>query len=262
MVLGQGCLCGALLIPIMKGRERISWKYEVNGPAQGFSVEADSAGSVRGFLLTNHIPVDKPLDSWDLAPFLGDGTMTFSSKREGDKVPQTSTVDIHNKNIALDLAYYFDQSEQVRTAFNTSIQMDVNGRVVGAGGLFLQVMPVTGGTKKVGSQLNSSADWKDDDALLSKVEIACKTLPSLGTWFRDGNKIDDLVYGLFREFKPTIAVRRDIKFDCPCSESYYIDYIRHLPADQVADIKKNGPDPIEVTCCNCGSVYHIPISKL
>ena len=152
-----------------------SWKYEVDGPAKGFSVESDSAGSVRGFLLTDHIPVDKPLDNWDLSPFLGEGTMTFITKREDDKVPQTSTVDVHNKNIALDLAYYFDQSEQIRTAFNTSIQMDKQGRVIGAGGLFLQVMPNTGGTKKLGSQVASSADWNDDEELLSKVEVAFKT---------------------------------------------------------------------------------------
>ena len=262
MVLGQGCLCGALLIPMMKGRERLAWKYEVQGPAKGFSVEADSSGSVRGYLLTDHIPVEKPLDNWDLSPFLGDGTMTFTTKHEGDKLPQTSTVDIHNKNIALDLAYYYAQSEQIQTAFNTSIQMDKKGRVIGAGGLFLQVLPETGGTKKVGSQVASSADWKDDEELLSKVEMAFKTAPSLGTWFSEGSNIDDLVYGLFREFKPIIAVRRSIKYDCPCSEETYINYIRTLPKDQLEDIKKNGPDPVEVICRNCGSVYHIPVSKL
>ena len=262
MVLGQGCLCGALLIPMMKGREKLAWKYEIQGPAKGFSIEADSAGSVRGYLLTDHIPVDKPLESWDLAPFLGEGTMTFNTIQEGDKTPQTSTVDVHNKNIALDLASYFDQSEQIQTAFNTSIQMDKQGRVIGAGGLFLQVLPETGGTKKLGSQVASSADWKSDEELLSRIELAFKTSPSLGTWFSEGNKIDDLVYSLFREFKPNIAVRRSIKFDCPCNEEMYINYIRALPKDQLADIKKNGPDPVEVICHSCGSVYHIPVSKL
>lgn len=262
MVLGQGCLCGALLIPMMKGREKVAWKYEVDGPAKGFSVEADSAGSVRGFLLTDHIPVEKPLDNWDLSPFLGEGTMTFSSKQQGDKTPFTSTVDIHNKNIALDLAYYFAQSEQVQTAFNTNIQMDKQGRVVGAGGLFLQVMPETGGTKKVGSQVGSSADWKDDEELLSKVEMDFKTAPMLGKWFRDGHKTDELILSLFKEFKPVVPVHRSIKFECPCSEETYINYIRTLPQDELSDIKKNGPDPLEVTCRNCGSVYHIPVSKI
>ena len=78
MILGQAMLCGALLIPTMKGREHLTFRYDVNGPAAGFSVEADSTGYVRGYLLQNKIPIDKPLESWDLAPFLGDGTLTIS----------------------------------------------------------------------------------------------------------------------------------------------------------------------------------------
>jgi len=262
MVLGQGCLCGALLIPMMKGKSKIAWKYQVDGPAQGFSVESDSSGSVRGYLLTDNIPVDKPLENWDLTPFLGNGSMTFTTIRDGDKMPQTSTVEISNKNIALDLATYFEQSEQIRTAFQTSIQMDKKGNVIGAGGLFLQVMPSTGGTKKVGSQLNSSSDWQDDDELLSKVEEACKKIPSIGKWFSEGKSIEDLVNTLFSELKPAIPVKRNIEYFCPCSQKQFLDYIRHLPADQVLDLKKNGPDPLEILCHNCGSVYHIPTSDI
>ena len=28
------------------------------------------------------------------------------------------------------------------------------------------------------------------------------------------------------------------------------------------DIRKNGPDPLEVVCRKCGSVYHIPVSEI
>ena len=39
MILGQASLCGAMLLPTLKGREHLTWRYEVDGPAQGFSVE-------------------------------------------------------------------------------------------------------------------------------------------------------------------------------------------------------------------------------
>ena len=65
MVLGQASICAALMIPTMKGKEHLTWHYDTNGPAKGFSVEADSSGYVRGFLYENHIPVEKPLESWD-----------------------------------------------------------------------------------------------------------------------------------------------------------------------------------------------------
>ena len=163
MILGQASLCAALMIPTMQGKEHLNWRYEVDGPAQGFSVEADSSGYVRGYLFNDHIPVEKLLDSWDLSPFLGNGTMTVNRIHEHDKVPQTSSVEILYKNITKDLAWYFQQSEQIQTAFNTSIFMDTKGRVVGAGGIFLQVLPETGGTKKIGSQVNSSANMKADE---------------------------------------------------------------------------------------------------
>ena len=40
MILGQAALCGALMIPMMKGKEHSIWKYNVDGPAAGFSIEA------------------------------------------------------------------------------------------------------------------------------------------------------------------------------------------------------------------------------
>ena len=106
MILGQASLCGALLIPTMKGKEHMGWRYEVDGPAAGFSVEADSSGYVRGYLFNEHIPVEKPLENWNLAPFLGNGTMTMTTAREGDKVPSSSSVEILYKNITKDLAWY------------------------------------------------------------------------------------------------------------------------------------------------------------
>lgn len=294
MVLGQACLCGALMIPTMKGREHLLFKYDTNGPAAGFSVEADSTGTVRGFLLQNPIPLEKPLESWDLSPFFGPGTVTVSRMKEGNKQPQTGTTEIMFRNIAQDLTWYFQQSEQIQTAFNTSILMDREGRVTGAGGLFLQVMPEVGGKRseklvdvaaekrKAGrargaadannaqngesSAGESSADnaqnGATDDELLERVEAAFRAAPPLGQWFSEKGDREDIIYGLFREFSPSVVLNRDILFDCPCSQEVFRRHIRNLGAAELADIKKNGPDPLEIVCHNCGSVYHIPVSEL
>ena len=254
MVLGQAMLCAALLIPTMKGREHLTFRYDTNGPAAGFSVEADSTGYVRGFLLQDRIPIEKPLESWDLSPFLGEGTLTITRTGEGMKAPQVGTVEIMYKNIAKDLAWYFAQSEQIHTAFNTSIQFDEKGRVIGAGGMFLQKMPGNGGKK---------ADTKGDFAqmseeeLIQKAENAFKAMPSIGKWFADGGDMEDVVYGLFREFNPQAVLNRDVIFDCPCSEETFVNHIKHLPKAELEDIIARDPDPIEVVCHCCGSKYAI-----
>ncbi|MBO4508644.1 MAG: Hsp33 family molecular chaperone HslO [Spirochaetaceae bacterium] len=276
MILGQACLCGALMIPTMKGREHLVYRYDTNGPAAGFSVEADSAGTVRGFLLQNPVPVEKPLENWDLSPFFGPGTVSVTRMQEGNKVPQTGTTEIMFRNIAQDLTWYFQQSEQIQTAFNTSILMDRAGRVTGAGGLFLQVMPDVGGklseklaeraAKKKSSAPAESASGTgtaaSDDELLDRVEAAFRAAPPLGQWFSEKGDRDDIIYGLFREFSPSVVLERDILFDCPCSKEVFKRHVKNLNAAELADIKQNGPDPLEIVCHNCGSVYRIPVSEL
>ena len=140
--------------------------------------------------------------------------------------------------------------------------MDTKGRVKGAGGMFIQVLPETGGTKKVGAETSSSPDFKADEELITRVENAISACPSLGKWFDEKGNINDIVYGLFREFKPQIAVRRNITYDCPCNEDYYLEHIKSLGSAQIEDLKSSGPDPLEIVCRNCGSVYKIPFAKL
>ena len=215
-ILGQASLCGALTIPMMKDMEHTSIKFEGNGPAQGYSVEASSTGFVRSYLFNEHIQLDKPLESWDLKPFLGEGTITFSRIHKDDKYPQSSTVEVNSGNIATDFATYFAQSEQINTAFNSSIQFDKQGRVIGAGAMYLQIMPKTGGTAKVGSQVDSHAEeTAEDEDLLRRVENAFKACPSIGLLYSE-KEVDseDIILGLFREFSPKDAstVLDDISF--------------------------------------------------
>ena len=237
MVLGQASLCGALLIPTMKGRDRAVFRYDTNGPAAGFSVEADSTGFVRGFLLQDPIPLTKAPENWDLAPYFGDGTLSVIRFPEGYTEPVSGTIEIKHRNIARDLTEYFLVSEQTQTAFNTGIQFDPKGRVVGAGALYLQTMPGA------------------DPDLVEAAERAFAAAPSLGTWFAEGGDREDIIYGLFRGMNSTVALDRQIRFDCPCSREKFALHLSNLDKKELADIAENGPDPVEVVCHNCGSVY-------
>ncbi len=263
-ILGQASLCGALTIPMMKDMEHTLIRFEGTGSADGYTVEADSTGSIRSYLEQEHIPLDKPLENWNLKPFLGAGNLTFSRIHKDDKYPQSSTVDVDGENIAHDFASYFAQSEQINTAFNSSIQFDKEGRVVGAGAMYIQVMPKTGGTAELGSQVDSHAEEDaDEEELLRKVENAFKACPSIGLLYSESEvDSEDIILGLFREFQPTITMKRDIIYECPCSKDYFLNHIRGLPAKDLEDIRKNGPDPLEITCRKCGSVYHIPVSEI
>ncbi len=259
VVLGQAALCAALMIQTLKGKSHVMIKYETDGAAKGFSVEVDSTGYVRGYLLQDNIPIDTPLESWDLEPFFGNGTLTvtrYGEIRQGQiATPQVGVVEIKHKNIAQDLAYYFSQSEQINTAFHTSIQFDTEGNVIGAGGLFVQQMP------DIGGKICKAANLTEDD-FSQKMENALLACPSLGQWFSENQDPEDIIYGLFREFRPSVAFKRDIIFDCPCSKEGYTQSIKNLGKAEIDDIKAHDADPLEILCHNCGSVYKIAHSEL
>ena len=130
--------------------------------------------------------------------------------------------------------------------------------MVGAGGMFLQKMPAIGGLS--GKELTERLAYEQE--ITEAVEQAFQAAPSYGQWFSESGDRDDIIYGLFRDFKPTVALERDIFFDCPCSRERYLAAIRNLGKDEVEDMKRNGPDPLEIICHNCGSVYHIPVAEL
>ncbi len=258
-ILGQASLCAAMSIPMMKDKEHVVIKYEGIGPVQGYSVEADSTGYVRGYLYNDHIPVKSELEDWNLTPFMGPGSFTFSRVHKDDKYPQSSTVDVDGDNIAKDFATYFAQSEQINTAFNSSIQFDKQGRVIGAGSMYIQVMPKTGGTAGDGGGTDSHAEESiEEEKLLTGVENAFKACPSLGLLYSE-KEVDseDIVIGLFREFSPVITVTRDIIFDCPCNEDKFIGYLKTLPPQQLKEMLEESKDSIQIECRNCGSVYNI-----
>ena len=262
LVLGQAGLCAALMIQTMKGRETLQLRYETDGSATGFSVEADSRGSVRGYLLQNPIPITAPLESWDLEPFFGNGTISVTRFPEAyqaeGREPQRGIAEIKYRNIAKDLAWYFRQSEQLYTAFNTSIRFDSIGRVVGAGGFFIQRMPVTGGTIRNG-QSKTEAEIEET---VSRMERAFSASPPLGDWFAEGGNCEDIIFGLLREFNPQSVAARNIAFDCSCSKEYYLKALRTLPQAELANLKKTANNPLEIICRNCSSVYRIPLAEL
>lgn len=238
MVLGQACLCGALMIPTMKGRSRLTFRYDTEGPAAGFVVNADSSGYVNGMLLQNPIPIFNPIENWDLSPFLGEGTVTVTHFLEGKTEPVSGTVEIMYRNIARDLAWYYLQSEQIHTAFNTSIQLDKKGRVIGAGGMFIQMMP--------GAQ----------EETIERVEAAFSAAPSYGQWFSEKGNRNDIIYGLFREFKPSVALERDITFNCHCSNEVFKNHLLNLNKSELIDMcSEKQEEDLELICHYCGSVY-------
>jgi molecular chaperone Hsp33 len=146
--------------------------------------------------------------------------------------------------LAEDLAWYFHLSEQTRSSFTIGLHFDAEGRVAGAGGLFLQAMPGAA-----------------DDAL-DRVERLVYGIAPLGETFASGASRMDVCLRSFPFFDYNHLDDTPTRFYCQCSKERLGSYIRSMPADELEDMAANGPFPMKVTCHNCGSVYEYSKSEL
>ena len=244
LVLGRAYLGIALMSANIKGIESVSLKIECAGPIKGLTVEANTFGEVRGFLKNVPIPIDKPMENFDLSPFFGAGFLTVIRNMADAKQPFTSKIALQYGNIAQDLANYYLTSEQIPTAFNLSILYDKEGQVTGAGGLFLQAMPGA------------------DESLAAELEELVVRFPSLGEAFAAGQKPEALIRTEFKNYSPRFLADKRIEFMCHCSPERLRSILKMLPMDQLQEIRDDGPFPLEMRCHFCNTRYQFSQAQI
>lgn len=237
LVLGHAYLGACLMSAGLKGKDRLMLQVDCSGPVKGLVVEANAAGEVRGFLKNVPIPVDKPLDNFNLAPFFGAGFISVTRTLADAKQPFTGRVMMAHGTLAKDLAHYYLTSEQIPTSFSLSVNFDSLGNVAAAGGMFLQAMPDA------------------DDAMVRQIEAQVVALPSIGAVLSDGTAPMDFVMRHLGDYSPRFIGQRNIGFLCHCNRDQIRNILTLLPIDELKDIQKNGPFPVEVRCHHCNTGY-------
>ena len=92
LVLGRAYLGVGMMSADLKGIDRLSLKIDCSGPIKGLIVEANAFGEVRGYLQHVPIPLTKPMEDFDLSPFLGDGFLEVTKHLKDAKPPFTGKI--------------------------------------------------------------------------------------------------------------------------------------------------------------------------
>ena len=207
LVLGKAYTAAALLSATIKGNDRIVLKVDGDGPAGGFSVECNADGDVRGRLFNTVFELDSAPTSLDTAPLVGKGSISITRLMEGRTDPVVGTAALHSGQLAEDLSWYFQMSEQTRSAFTLGVHLETDGRVAGAGGLFLQALPGA------------------SDESLDRVERLVLGLEPLGRAFAAGAARMDLCLRWFPFFDYNHLDDKPARFFCGCSREKLGAYI-------------------------------------
>lgn len=245
LVLGHAYLGISLMTSGLKERgDQIAFKIECSGPIKGLSVEANAFGEVRGYLKNNPIPIEKPLENFNLSPFFGKGFLMVTRFPEYARQPYVGHVKIKYGSIAKDLAHYFFSSEQIPTALHLSIKFDTEGKVKSAGGLLLQTLPDT------------------NPGRLDELARLMHNLPSIGEAFAVNQPAEEYILQHFQTFLPKVLDNRRVEFFCRCKKSTISQVIARLPGKTLEDMLHKGPYPVEVRCHNCNTVYSFDKSEI
>lgn len=237
LVLGHGYLAAALMSANLKGKDRLSIGVECSGPIKGFSVETNAYSEVRGYLKQVPIPITKPLESFNLSPFFGAGFISVTKYLEDAKQPFTGKVMMEYGSIANDLALYYLKSEQIPTSFSLSVIFDPQGEVQGAGGLFLQAMPGA------------------DEDILKQLEVLVKDLASMGEIVHTETFPNEWIDRTFKPFRPKILDQHTVEFLCHCNRDHIRTMLAMIDVNELTDMARNGPFPVEICCHNCNTRY-------
>ena len=244
LLLGHAYIAASLMTVNLKGADRVNIRVDCTGPARGLSVEANAFGEVRGYLMENPIPLEHSPETYELQELLNQGILSVTRFLEKAKQPFSGQVELAHGTLAEDLAYYYLVSEQTPSAFAFSIQFDSNAEVIGAGGLFLQIMPGT------------------EDSKIATLEKALERMPSVGRCFAEQLPAEQLLGEQFADLSPLLLGKRRVAFMCHCSKSRFRRFMAALPEEELADILENGPFPVVTTCFNCNSAYDFPRNEI
>jgi molecular chaperone Hsp33 len=245
LVLGHAYLAAGLVTSGLKGADRLNLRVECSGPLQGFSVDSNAAGDVRGYLLKNPIELEtRDFNEPSLASLWGEGHLVLSRYPEGSTMPFTGQILLEKGSLAINLARYFLKSEQTPTAFALSINFDREGNLLGAGGLFLQALPGA------------------DEKTVEELEERLAGLPSLGEAISSGESSEHYIESTLGMFFPKFLESRRVEFFCPCSAERFAGFIGALPLKDLEDLAENGPFPLRTTCHNCNSGYEFEKDKI
>ena len=237
LVLGQAYLAAALMSANLKGGDRIGLQVDCSGAIKGLSVEANAFGEVRGYLARSPIPIEKPLESFDLSPFYGAGFLSVIKFPEDAKQPFTGKVMMEHGRLAKDLALYYLKSEQIPTAISLGVSFDKQGEVTGAGAMLIQALPGA------------------EDGVLAELEEKMHALTSMGEAVNQKGFPEDWIQERFGPYQPRLLDQRGVEFMCHCSSDRIRTMLAMLKREDLADMAANGPFPVEIRCHYCNTVF-------
>jgi molecular chaperone Hsp33 len=263
-------LSGTLILGAsFKDLERITVRFDCDGPIGQIIAQADAHGNTRGYVTNPQADttVMNALGKFDVRAVVGGGTL-YVQREVGveiglSKEPYSGSVPIVSGEIGDDFAYYLAQSEQINSAVGLGVMMKIDSpaksfqtatsvspefmldhlRVAAAGGFLIQMMPDTSGE------------------VIAHLEQRLQTVPNPTEMVKAGMSAMEMLQTAVGDLGLTVLDEREPHFQCKCSRERARKIIASIERQELEDMleKDNGA---ELICHYCNEAYKISGAEL
>lgn len=238
--LGRAMSGALMLTATMKDGERILLKLKGDGPMGEVVAEAQGT-SVRGYVGEPDVFMPLKNGKLDIGGALGQGTITLTRYLQNGE-SFTGHAELADGEIATDITNYLYMSEQTPSSVALGVLVDKDGKVLAAGGYFIQAMPGC------------------DEEVLEKLGNNVAVTPYVTQLLELGYTPEKIIEVLARGLEFDIKESMPVKFSCGCSKNKILNMLAALSQDDI-DYLTEQPDT-EVHCQYCNKVYHFSSEEL
>lgn len=238
--LGRAMSGALMLAATMKDGERILLKLKGDGPLGEVVAEAQGT-SVRGYVGEPDVFMPLKNGKLDIGGALGQGTITLTRYLQNGE-SFTGHAELADGEIATDITNYLYMSEQTPSSVALGVLVDKDGKVLAAGGYFIQAMPGC------------------DEEVLEKLGNNVAVTPYVTQLLELGYTPEKIIEVLARGLEFDIKESMPVKFSCGCSKDKILNMLAALSQDDI-DYLTEHPDT-EVHCQYCNKVYHFSSEEL
>lgn len=238
--LGRAMSGALMLAATMKDGERILLKLKGDGPLGEVVAEAQGT-SVRGYVGEPDVFMPLKNGKLDIGGALGQGTITLTRYLQNGE-SFTGHAELADGEIATDITNYLYMSEQTPSSVALGVLVDKEGKVLAAGGYFIQAMPGC------------------DEEVLEKLGNNVAVTPYVTQLLELGYTPEKIIEVLARGLEFDIKESMPVKFSCGCSKDKILNMLAALSQDDI-DYLTEQPDT-EVHCQYCNKVYHFTSEEL
>lgn len=230
-----------LLASTLKDKQKVMLQVKGNGPLQEIVAESDWLFRVRAYVKRPHIYMGLNGDKIDVGRAVGMGFLNVI-KDLGLREYYQSSVSLQTGEIATDLAYYLNTSEQIPSAVSLGVFVETDNSVKAAGGFMIQTMPQT------------------KPEIIDYLERKLSLCSSSSTMILQGlNPLQMLEEAVGLPIE--LLLRSEVSYGCPCSKDRVINAVVALGKREIEEMIEEGKT-VDIECHFCKRKYELTINEL